>query len=449
MSKPISRSNNGKEPKTMNITDWKTLPADVIKLFRKYRLISEQTTGTKTVEDYTRVNLRRARDAEGKILGDGFLLAQDALQRFVNACVVDGRVDCAWLDWILFQVAGGQEAQRRGTQAMEQVRERFLDERMRGFRDTKGQYHAPMSRESTENKWKGSDPRFQEVLFVADQDMCEKIQVFGFHRHWPGPGEIYKKAAGAVRQFLDLAPQVEEMNTFLRKAEQTTKIIPTTCKSYEKVDALIQAITKIERFFNSRAAREDVRIEPIYADGIVEVFCPITYSAAVRYGWDAWPISDRSIFEQCLEGSSTSWNDPWRKTTGDGQKVPVFFRFKVPMPSWITYSEKTFERVALTNICALLPRGTMTRIGADSTEFMDEENRKVTIEAIVAIIEGEVKRSCDPDEEEYPIKRGPRVFETAAQAEAVSLSFALGWKEVVAWAAKFNPKQIVIDYMPK
>jgi hypothetical protein len=45
MSKPISRSNNGKEPKTMNITDWKTLPADVIKVFRKYRLISEQAIG--------------------------------------------------------------------------------------------------------------------------------------------------------------------------------------------------------------------------------------------------------------------------------------------------------------------------------------------------------------------------------------------------------------------
>jgi hypothetical protein len=444
MSKPISRSNNGKEQKTMNITDWKTLPADVIKVFKKYRLISEQAAGTKTVEGYTRVNLRRARDSEGKILGDGFLLAQDALQRFVNACIVGDKVNCEWLDWILFQVGGGQEAMRRATQAMEQVKERFLDERMRGFRDTKGQYHTPMTRDATTDKWKSSDHRFQEVLFVADQDMCEKLQVFGFHRHWPGPGEVYKKAADAVRRFLDLAANIEEMNTFLRKQEQKEKIIPTAVKSFEKIDALVQALTKIDRFFNSRAAREDVRIEMIYASEIVDVFCPLTYAAAVHYGWDSWPISDRSVFEQCLEDTK-AWNDPWRKTTGEGQKVPVFFRFKVPMPSWIAYSEKAFTRITLTNVTAFLAKGALTRLTPESAEFMDEENRKVPIEAICDKIRDEVTRVCDPAEEEYPILRGPRVFETKEQAEAVVDAFETAWKQVVKWAGKFSPKQIVVD----
>lgn len=428
----------------MNITDWKTLPADVIKVFRKYRLISEQAIGQKKVDDYTRVNLRRARDAEGKILGDGHLLALDALQRFVNACIVGDKVDCAWLDWLLFQVGGGQEAMRRSGQASEQVKERFLDERMRGFRDTKGQYHTPMTREATEAKWKGSDPRFQEVLFVSDQDMSEKLQVFGFHRHWPGPHDAYKKAATAVRQFLDLAPNIAEMNAFLRKNEQTDKLIPTTVKSYDKVDILVQAISKVERFFNSRAAREDIRMESIYADATVEAFCPLTYSTAVHYGWDSWPFSDRSVFEQCLEGTQ-NWNDPWRKTTGEGQKIPIFFSFKVPMPSWITYSENTFERVTLNNICVLLPRP-----GArGEVEFMDEENRKVTFEAICDKIRDEVTRNCDPAEEEYPILRGPRVFDTKEQADAVVASFEKAWEQVVKWAAKFSHKQIVVDYMPK
>lgn len=432
----------------MNITDWKTLPDDVIKLFRKYRLLSDQAVGTKMVEGYTRVNLRRARDKDAKVLGDGHLLALDALQRFVNACLVDGKVDCTWLDWILFQVGGGQEAMRRGNQAMEQVKERFLDERQRGFRDTKGQYHQPMTREAAEAKWKGSDPRFQEVLFVSDQDMTEKLQVFGFHRHWPGPGESYRKAADAVRRFLDLTDMTAEMNTFLRKHEQKDKIIPTAVKSFDKVETLVTAIAKIERFFNSRAAREDIRVEPIYSDAIVEAFCPLTYSAAVQYGWDNWPISDRSIFEQCLEGSQ-NWNDPWRKTTGEGKKVPVFFRFKVPVPSWIAYEKNAFERITLTNVCALLDRGALTRMSLECVEFADEENRKVAFQAIVERMLAEPKRTCNPDDEEYPILIGPRVFETDEQAQAVVSALVNAWEQVVKWAAKFSPKHIVVDYMPK
>jgi hypothetical protein len=432
----------------MNITDWKALPADVIKLFRKYRLITEQDIGTKKVEGYTIVNLRRARDSEGKILGDGPLLAQDVIQRFVNACTVGNKVDCGWLDWILFQVGGGQEAMRRATQAMEAVKERFLDERMRGFRDTKGQYHGPMTREAAEAKWKGSDPRFQEVLCVCDQDMAEKLQAFGFHRHWPGPNELYKKAAETVRKFLDFDSNIADMNAFLRKNEQKDKIIPTDTKSYNTVDTLVQAITKIERFFNSRAAREDIRIEPIYRDEVVDVFCTLTYAAAVRYGWHSWSFSDRGIFEQCLEGTQ-SWNDPWRKLTGNDQKVPICFNFKVPMPSWIAYESNRFERITLHNIVALIPQARLTkRLTPEATEFMDEENRKVTLESICDKIRDEVTRSCSPEEEEYPIMRGPRVFETSEQAEAVIAAFEKAWEHVVQWAEKFSPKQIVVDYMP-
>lgn len=432
----------------MNITDWKTLPEDVIALFRKYRLLSEQSVGTKKVEGYTRVNLRRARDKDAKILGDGHLLALDVIQRFVNACLMDGKVRCDWLDWILFQTGGGQEAMRRGSQAMEQVKERFLDERQRGFRDTKGQYHTPLARETADAKWKVSDPKFQEVLFVSDQDMCEKLQVFGYHRHWPGPGEIYKKAADAVRRFIDLTDGTNEMNAFLRKNEQKDKMIPTAVKSFDKVDALVQAIAKVDRFFNSRAAREDIRVESVYSDEIVDVICPLTYAAAVRYGWDNWVISDRSVFEQCLEGSQ-NWNDPWRKTTGEGQKVPVFFRFKVPMPSWIAYEKNAFERITLTNVHILLPRGAMSRITPESAEFFDEENRKVVLQAVCEKILNEPKRVCNPEEEEYPILTGPRVFETDEQAQSVCNALLNAWEQTVKWAAKFSHKQIVVDYMPK
>jgi hypothetical protein len=432
----------------MNIADWKALPKDVLEVFYRYRIISVQEFGDKKVEGYTTAYLRRARDADGKILGDGPLLAQDCIARFVDACTLQGKIDANWLNWIFHQVGGGDEAKRRANQAMEQVRERFLDERVRGFRDVKGTYRTPITRDQSESKWKSSDPRFQEVLQVADQDMVEKLQVFGFYRHWPGPNKVYEKAATAVKTFLNYGAMIAEMNEFMNRAEQRDKRVQTGISHYNNITTLEAAITKIERFFNSRAAREDVRIETIYEDDVVQIICPLTYSAAVTYGWDTWPLANRSVFEQCLEGTS-SWNDPWRTVTGKDTKVPIYFRFRTAMPSWVAYESNQFKRIALDNICLLVPRGALPRLVPEAATFHDEENRTVTIEAICDKIRDEVTRTCDPEEEEYPIKRGPRVFDTAEEAEAVVKSFEKGWKQIVAWAAKFSPKQIVVDYMPK
>jgi hypothetical protein len=444
----MSRSNGSKELNRMNIADWRSLPEGVIALLCKYRIISVQEVGDKKVEGYTTSNLRKARDAEGKLLGEGPLISLDCVARFIDACSIEGKTDCKWLNWLLTQCGGGEESKRRGNQAMEQVKERFLDERVRGYRDTKGVYHAPITREQAAQKWHGSDPRFQEVLQVADQDMAEKLQVFGFHRHWPGPNKVYEKATHAVKTFLNYGAMVTEMNEFMRRSEQKDKTVPVHCEAYTNIDSLDQAIKKIERFFNSRAAREDVRIETIYEDDVLRVICPVTYSAAVRYGWDAWPFADRSMFEQCLDGSQ-SWNDPWRKTTGQEAKVPVYFQFRVPMPSWVGYESNKFKRIALNNVCVMLPRASLTKLLPEAATVLDEECRTVTIEAICDKIRDEVTRKDDPDEEEYPIKRGPRVFASKEQAEAIVTSFETGWEKVVAWATKFNPKQVVVDYMPK
>jgi hypothetical protein len=432
----------------MNISDWKSLPEAVIKVFRKYRIISKQEIGEKVIEGYTTANLRRARDAEGRILGDGPLIAQDVLARMIHSCTYQDKVMTDWLEWIIFQAGGGQEAQRRANQAMEQVKERFLDERVRGYRDTKGVYHNPITREQAEAKWNASHGRFNEVLYVGDQDMAEKLQVFGFYRHWPGPNKIYEKACTNVKGFLDLTEKTVEMNEFMRRSGMKEKIVPLDLKHYTTVDSLQQAIAKIERFFNSRAAREDIRIEQIYEDDIVQAICPLTFSAAVRYGWDSWGFANRGTFEQCLEGSN-NWNDPWKKTTGTDKKVIVYFNFRVPMPSWVGYAQQHFKRFTLHNVCALLPMNQLGRLNHDACEFLDEEQRKTTITAICELIRAEPHRVPDPDGEEYPIQQGPPVYEKSEEAEAVVEAFEKAWDAVTLWAAKFPAKQIVVEYMPK
>jgi hypothetical protein len=69
---------------------------------------------------------------------------------------------------------------------------------VRGFRDQSGTFHDPVSEVDAKARWERNRDRFVEVLTIGDQDMLEKLQVFGFHRNWPGPGGVYERAVNTV-----------------------------------------------------------------------------------------------------------------------------------------------------------------------------------------------------------------------------------------------------------
>jgi hypothetical protein len=99
--------------------DYRQLSPVIDQIFRKYRIVSrwrEKRNGQEVArEGYTEVNLRKSRSSKGEPLGRGLLLSMQALNAFVNA---DKTEDKRWLDWMLFQVGGGKEGQRRSEQAI-------------------------------------------------------------------------------------------------------------------------------------------------------------------------------------------------------------------------------------------------------------------------------------------------------------------------------------------
>jgi hypothetical protein len=150
------------------------------------------------------VNLRRARDAEGKVLGDG-PSARSGRAPALRERLHRGRqggLRVARLDAVPGRRRPGGDAP--GNQAMEQVKERFLDERMRGFRDTKGQYHAPMTREATQRpSGKAPTRASRKCSSSATRTWLRSFRFLGSTGTGQAQKDIYKKAATTVRQFLD------------------------------------------------------------------------------------------------------------------------------------------------------------------------------------------------------------------------------------------------------
>jgi hypothetical protein len=48
------------------------------------------------------------------------------------------------------------------------------------------------------------------------------------------------------------------------------------------------------------------------------VLVPLTYAAAVRYGWDEWAWANRKNFDDALRGTGSAWNNEW-KSRSNGQ----------------------------------------------------------------------------------------------------------------------------------
>ena len=150
-----------------------------------------------------------------KPLGSGPLLEKAAIDRLLKA---DSTPERKWIGWIFFQAAGGEKGKEASNRAMEQIKKRFIEERVNGFQHPKSkEYYAGVPRAEAEQRWEKAKHYFKEIVDVADQDAVEKLGVFGYFRHWPGQQRIYERVEKAVQAFLKLYPKLIQMNKELRR----------------------------------------------------------------------------------------------------------------------------------------------------------------------------------------------------------------------------------------
>jgi len=377
---------------------------------------------------------------EDKPLGHGPKVELDVIKKLILA---DSTPDQRWLNWIFFQAGGGQRAKDAAKRAMEQTKERFIDERVNGFEnpDTKEKFK-PVPKPEAEARWAAVEPRWQEILISADQDVVDHLGVFGYHRAWPGKEKIYSRVVKAVSTLLKLEDKLEQMNT--ERVTTGAEAISASPNTLATLDDMEKVIRKVERYYASKEARDDIEVEQIFENDYVRLLCPLTYAASVRYGFDNWPFSNRGTFDEVLD-TEHSFRDAWKSTAQ--RSVLVFWYWKVPMPSWISRKDNEFHRYELVNLALEIPRTSMVfDAGSPNLVFHDEENAaNMTYEQVRKMIQDEPTRLPDPQDEEMPVKRGPNAYSSAQEAAARDIALGKAFEAVMNWAERFDAKRVKAD----
>lgn len=405
-----------------------------VAVLKKYRIMNPDGT-------LRTVDLRQPTQAGGQPPGSGPLVSPDALNRLLKA---DTTPDKRWLDWIFFQAGGGQKAREATADALRQIRDRFIDERTNGWTHPEtGKYQPPVPRDQAEARWVAAEPKFRDVLAVCDQDAVKRLRTFGFFRDWPGNANVYANVVDAVGKYLKFYPKLTQMNKEM--AREGGEALPENPNDIPTWERMAEIAKKVERYFASKKARTDIREETIYDDDVITALAPLTYAAAVKYGYDIWPWASRKGFEAVLAGDQQDWRfrDEWKQHTQRGS-VFVYLTFKVPVPAWVTRRDGNWELKDLTDLALALDKDKL-KDNPDVWVVYDQENRNtLTIGQVKEMILAEPTR-VDPTDDESPIKRGANVYKDEAEAQHVVNSLDRAVKSVKKWAAKFDVKKIKSD----
>jgi hypothetical protein len=399
------------------------------KVLKSYLLIDDN-------EELVQVDLERPAEHP---LGPGPKLELKAIQALLRA---DSTPDQTWLDWIFCQAGGGVRAKEATDRTMSQINSRFIDERVNGFHnpDTK-EYYPPTTREDALERWKVVEPIWKELLTAADQDAVDHLGVFGFYRAWPGKDSVYERIVKAVKQFQALKPKIDQLNAEAAQADE--EAVSHQPSSYANLEKLEETNRRVERYFASKQAREDVRVEKIYEDDYLRLLCPLTYAASVRYGFDNWPFASRETFENVLS-SDNSFRDAWKSNTS--RSVLVYIYWKVPMPSWVSRKNSEFQRYELVNLAIELPHANMSHLESTDLVFHDEENSSnISYGHLCSMIKSEPVRVPDPQDEEMPIKRGPNAYATHEEANKRSVALSTAMHALYLWGRTFDVKKVHTD----
>ena len=406
----------------------------VKEILRKYNII--QPDGS-----LTQVNLLRP---VAKPLGAGPLLDADAISKLVAA---DTTPDSSWTDWILYQAAGGDPGKQMTENAMKQIETRFINERVNGYTNPKTKKYMPgVSKEEALARWQVAGPKLKEMLSVGNQDSVSNLQIFGFFRSWPGRDRIYEKVVSAVTNFLAVRDKAVQMNKDVKKdGGEQVGIDP---EDYKNCDELNRATEQVKHYFASLSARQDVRLAShpsrkdsvIYDDDYVTVLVPLTWAAAVRYGYDQWAWANRDTFNSVLSKPGQEYRNEWKNRTSKGSFY-VYITFNTPVPGWVSMRDRKFAMRTLRSLAVELSANDVDQ-DPNTWIVWDEENRNtLKISDVKAMILAEPTRKDDP---EIQIPLG-RVYQNQQEAEEVVKHLDAALEATAEWLKSFDRKSIQVD----
>ena len=468
------------------------LDAAAIKVLQKYKLVD--ASGRQT---FTNLKVNKNGDLPAKAQRDHVSIGSvprmeaDAIMHFVAADKTPNRI---WLDWMLHQAAGGDEGKARTNDQFQALRGIKLRQWTTGKYTVAGKERPPLSMNQAEEFWKQKESTYWRIFEIGDDDVIANWQdPYGFSRQWPGvfPSKSrskngsYAKIVKAVTEFQEVLPDMRSYNS-----QNPKRAVSTNPDDYSSVKELTEALASIKHFFASQESYDDVDYDLIEDSDVLTALAPLTYRAAVEYGWDDWAWANREKFEQSMRtvgGNQNEWSEVTR------QAVPVFIVLKTPAPGWIRKRTDTQpgKFVSLVNMALHIPISSLKTFNPGQLQVWDEENQAkrnwtrvvqmvldATPEKIQAPAPAPAGNAPAPDEDEQrrhapddapefdedrpqadaevedemnfvKVGSGETPYQNAEEAEHVARSLTAVMQKIQAWAKSFDPARLHSDYLTK
>lgn len=378
-----------------------------------------------------------------------------AAQRLMR---LDPTSNHVWTDWIFTQAGGGESSKGNVDEIVVKLKKGLALKHATKMAEKGKKMTAAELAADFEKRWAEQGDRIVALTRNANEDALEKIATasgvlvasYGFTYDFPGHENRYAKVEDAAKAYFSVYKKAVEMNEILADTdrqlevgEEPAKPVPLTPDEMDDVDAMVVATRKVRMFFQARSARSDVRVASwkeksvVYDDDIVTVIVPLTYSAAVKYGNDAWPWSNRETFQADVK-SATSTN--WTRMVRNG--LVAYMMIHVPLRTYLHGAHTAKRRSRLNHVALIIQHNDINVYREDGSvctvdNLLDEIHNSAPADHVLPDQEPQAQHGPIVPQSRYPINR-----ETATRV-AASVQAAL--KELDSFVQNFDRSTLVPD----
>ena len=444
------------------------------------------------VKKYRLAELTRVESEEGgKKLGEGSIMDDATFQRFMDG---DPSGNLKYLDWMIFQAGGGQDAMEKSLQLWQGESESdpnslrnqclmdFVDEQLKGYKDEAGRYHPPVTRDQAARAWKDIEERSRFEFIMGDQDVAME-EGFGFFRRWPGKNKLYEKIVNSIKLWHMAQPKLLAQNqrharfmrlqhlpefswtkdeaAFMNSCRTGGPVAPAVVldiysgwkpKEFSQAGATYKTLRDLTRTLadvRKLQILRDVRFEKIYEDDRVLVVCPLTIGASIKFGLGKWCVCNRTEFDRSFETNGAEGN--WQRYCKQGPLV--FMNWKVPMPAHLHKIALHIHEPKLRTL-----NGTWGDINwidcrneSVATHYSDAMDR-IMAEGIGGAVKaahtpGNWSSNSDETFYQWGGRKPGRAWFDRAGSQVIEKSMFALLNAVSKWAPTFRPERIVLDYV--
>lgn len=227
---------------------------------------------------------------------------EDCINRFAAN---DPSGNGKYLEWMFYQAGGGKDRLNKSTDQWEKgdhgeppvretLREQFVKDCLSGWKNDKGEFVPPVSKEEAEKQWAEAHDRLRRQHIFGDEDYA--ITGFGFYRTWPGHNNLYEQIVQAIKRF----------HRHQQALKASGKSIDLNLKNYPNLRDLMEALQDLTLV----ELKSDLIYDKVWEDDKLVIIAPLNIGASIRFGIPKWCTACESMMRTALAGGGPNrWKE--------------------------------------------------------------------------------------------------------------------------------------------